>query len=146
MGEAAEWVKAGMPVSEQDAEFSFWNREGCDSEHIEGMIFNYFGWCGCADVLAMAEYLLATFDEIERRFSADATRPTPNYAEGPFPDALTLTDGSRYLIWCLMDDKGWLEHGSSVRGSWLTDEAKDVARPLLKWVVERERELDEEPK
>jgi hypothetical protein len=139
---AREWVRAGMP-SEGQKDPDLWYSAKSQSNYlVNDLATTYFDWCGCAPEGEMAEYLLATLEEVERR----SNRPKGEslgedaYSNGPFPDAATLTEGSRYLLWCWIDAQGWIEHGIAIRGSWLTEEAREIAMPLLRWIIKHEKE------
>lgn len=44
--------------------------------------------------------------------------------------SLLPDDGLRMVVLGSIDEKGWIEHGGTIEGSWLTDEGKTVLAGL----------------
>ncbi len=78
------------------------------------------GFCGCYDDELME-------DVIAVLMAFDADKP-PHYSTLP----ISGPDKYRELILHAMDNAGLIEHGTSIRGSWLTDKGKEVLQTVKK--------------
>jgi len=76
-------------------------------------VANEMGWCGCGDHDAL-DRMMTTY--LESR--ASEVWPKPALEE--------VSADATLLLAYLADQQGWTEHGTSIRGAWLTDDGKEV--------------------
>lgn len=121
-----------------DPEFNIVDEEGVHHDGIEGWCASFLGFCGCGrpeDPLETVLGVLSAFEAMRaaRDVKDDATanmaweqihRIAPT--EGEYA-------GLGYSLLYMLDDKGLIDHGSSVHGSWLTDDGKEFLARLRKW-------------
>lgn len=92
------------------------------------------GFCGC-----YSDDLFSDIMAVLRKFEK---KPCLYY------DAINLDGPDKYkeMILHVMTDKGLLEHGSSVRGSWLTERGKQVIKTIMdnEWGFLRNRNISSE--
>jgi hypothetical protein len=101
-------------------DLSYTAPDGCRYESPKNYAWvGLLGFCGC-----YSHHLYdLTFDILQKLYIANQTD------DGYFYDYIDKTDDHKSLqelILHVFDDKGWTEHGSSVRGSWLTSEGLEV--------------------
>ena len=79
---------------------------------VETFIVDYLGFCGCYD-----EEVIDDIINVFKIFYKEGSHYYTDIAE-----ELELPLKYVHLILNILDSKGWLEHGTSVRGSWITKE------------------------
>jgi hypothetical protein len=98
---------------------SYTDEEGYYWENYWEYIENKLGLCGCIDEDITDDIFSVLLQLGESSGSVYYTNFT---IEGP--------DKYKELILHLLDSKGLIEHGGSIRGSWLTDEGREVVKKL----------------
>ena len=89
---------------------------------VKAFFYNELGACGCSDIKAMIVEV--------KRFLSWADSQSPDYDNRIRFDELYGSEGIFYLIAGMLDHAGLIEHGSSIRCSWLTSEGIDLLSAL----------------
>lgn len=84
----------------------------------------FLGLCGCGDPDAVMDYLGELLERIEQG--------NPPEGEG--------LDWIFFLYWA--DDKEFADHGTSIRGAWLTEKGKEILNDIRK-IKEARKETGE---
>lgn len=137
------------PSGLSEPSFEDWIDAGCPEEiEHEGMFYGYdflcseLGFCGCgwaarAAAARAAMWLRDVLVRLKvRGHYSDMGRwmECPiDYAHGPL-DSKDLPEGLFWLLWYWIDDKGLVEHGTNVRGSWLTPKGERWLRGLSAFI------------
>lgn len=100
---------------------------------IHDWLFCDLGFCGCGDPEAALEFLRDTLNLLNKEFDERWDGMQKRFPDGP----MSWT----YLY--MLDDKGLTEHGSNIRGCWLTDKGKDILSALNAYSIEQIIENDE---
>lgn len=100
------------------------------TDEQEEEIMSLFGFCGCG----VPQAAITTIHECLKRikYHTDDTQYSKEGYENL--NAYPTDEGSRYIIWYLLDAKGFTEHGGSVPG-WLTPEGYDLLKKLDSYAV-----------
>lgn len=88
-------------------------------------VWELLGFCGCGDPDAALAYVadtLAKFALPEGSYDAIAAQF----------DGSGIPDGLSYFYLYRLDDLELIEHGSNIRGSWLTERGKNLLGVLLR--------------
>lgn len=96
-------------------------------------VFTDLGFCGCGDPEGALEFLRDTLNLLNKEFDERWEGMQKRFPDNP----MSWT----YLY--MLDDKGLTEHGSNIRGCWLTDKGKAVLELLNKYTSEQISENDE---
>lgn len=83
-----------------------------EAEEIDDIECDMLGLCGCGNPEEVREY-------IRERLERVANKQYPDYEE----------IAEMFFLY-VADNRGWLEHGGTIRCSWLTDKGKDVLKTL----------------
>ena len=93
------------------------------------------GWCGCGEPYAALQFLGEVLEAF--RVSLDERDPTETREESEArylkPSRLCGAEGNPGLAYGYLynlDAVGLTEHGSNVRGSWLTDKGHEVLQAI----------------
>ena len=100
-----------------DANRVFWKGDDNPGVH-EWYFVEIMGFCNCYDDNLFSDIMavLAAFEQNNRLYYDKFN------IEGP--------DKYKELILHVMTDKGLLEHGSSIRGSWLTEKGLGIIKTI----------------
>lgn len=111
---------------------------GPEEFEIEGQAFHWscftgdLGLCGCGAPETAADRLLGILRRIKesQEWTAHCKGPRPHEYGSEVGVDPNQDEGLYWLLWYWIDDRGWIEHGSSVRGSWLTQEGERAIEVL----------------
>ena len=87
-------------------------------EEMHEWVFDWF--CGCGDPEGALDFLRDTLGIINSEFDERWDRMQARFPDSPMSWTYLYT----------LDDKGLIEHGSNIRGCWLTDRGKEVLAGL----------------
>jgi hypothetical protein len=59
----------------------------------------------------------------------------------PEIEALLPNEGIYHFVFYVLDHKGFIEHGTSIGGSWITDKGKELLVDI-EWCIENEKDID----
>ena len=96
-------------------------------------VFTDLGFCGCGDPEGSLDFLRDSLNDINKESDERWNAMKARFPEGP----MSWT----YLY--MLDDKGLTEHGSNIRGCWLTDKGKAILELLNKYSSAQISENDE---
>lgn len=105
-------------------------------EDIYNWVFCELAFCGCGDPEGALEFLRDTLNLLNKEFDERC-----NGIKKRFPDSPMSWS---YLY--MLDDKGLTEHGSNIRGCWLTDKGKGILAALNAYSIEQIIEGSEDAK
>jgi predicted transcriptional regulator len=91
-----------------------------------GTVTDTFDICGCYDNGVIAEWI-AVMELLD----------TDDSYYTKIAEKLNLAPNHVHAILHVLDNAGLIEHGSTIRGSWLTDKGRD-AIPVIKKILEDE--------
>ena len=122
-------------------EFNIRDDEGVHHDGIAGWCGSFLGLCGCGCPEEALDTALGVLSAVEARTEAwrakDKATDEMAYEQlkrlVPFDGEYA---GLGYAFMYLLDSKGLLEHGSSIGGSWLTDDGKEFLARLREWKSE----------
>lgn len=109
----------------------FLDDEGVFHETLTDFVRSQLGWCGCGpsdDAMVLVRDVLTLLDERSHRNRAGeqgAWKEVTRRLDLIVPDS-TLG----YVLLYALDAVGWLEHGTGIRGSWLTPDGELALRLL----------------
>lgn len=86
--------------------------------------FSKMKFCGCGDPEGVKAWLLAVLEALQRRSESGWK---DNQVE---ETVLKAPNDLLYFVFYTLDAMGLLEHGGNVRGSWLTEEGKELLSML----------------
>lgn len=110
----AAWLDAGAPKFFKFSGESYsWS---CFTDEL--------GFCGCGDPGIAAERLRDILTKIARK----DIEPVPYGSEVGVDEQ--SDPGLYWLLWYWIDEKEWIEHGTNVRGSWITPKGERAIRIL----------------
>jgi len=94
-----------------------------DGDYLRGLIGDKLGICGCGDNSIVIDFLIAALKAIRKRCE-------PGWDRAEFEDVFRGNGdtGDTLFFWMalyFLDRSGLIEHGTSIRYSWLTDEGRD---------------------
>lgn len=92
---------------------------------VKALFYNEFGACGCSDIEDMIRVIKML---LEWASSSSAPRKY---------DTLFNDDGVFYLLAGRLDSMGFIEHGVSIRFSWITDKGTSLLNALNKFTPEQ---------
>ena len=92
---------------------------------IQAYFYNSFHACGCSEL-----------DEMIKEVKRVLSWATQNIMERVCFSKLYENSGCFYLIAGLLDSVGFLEHGTSIRGTWATEAGKSFLGALNKFTEE----------
>lgn len=96
---------------------------GVAHESMADFLGSVLGLCGCAEEEPTLDRVHDVLDAIEgQRF--DEFRALLRFDEDP---------AAFYLATCLLDVRGLVEHGTSIRAGWLTDDGRLYLEMLREW-------------
>ena len=93
--------------------------------------YEKLNWCGCGDPNMAKEVIKDYLEVVKAKFDSNADFKEKFGVKFVYDDKLLL---------CLaytLDAAGFTDHGSSIRGAWLTDEGK-----MFLWLLEQNRDID----
>lgn len=99
---------------------------------------NMLGFCGCGSPDEAMLYVGSILKAIEARTVSD-------WKVNAVGEAVNLSEDhpAFWVIWYHLDSRGLLQHGTGIRGSWLTDKGKEALR--LCRIVEKQLHEQEAP-
>lgn len=126
-------VMDGMTHDPDDDEFAYTDADGMSWSGLEEVLaIKVFGFCMCGapdlalrlmrDALRLADMQSPSDYDAHRAWYHAIYRPACEAVFGDKP-------GVEEVVWYLLNDKGLLEHGSSVPG-WLTDKGRELLADL----------------
>lgn len=114
--------------------------KGCEwPNKIQAEMNGELNWCGCGSNIEAIKFLR----EILRCFK----REDWSESNKKLDKLLHVTDnecGLYYSYLYMLDKTGYIEHGGSIGGSWLTQKGKDILEMIDLSDEELELKLDEE--
>lgn len=101
-----------------DKEYMYIDQDSCSWDNIQDWIMiGVFGLCGCGHSVDIGDDVINIIISLgNKKFQEKA-----------------WDDKYEELILHLLDSKGLTEHGSTVYGSWLTDEGKNILSIIKKY-------------
>lgn len=96
-------------------------------DEINDWVFCDLGFCGCGNPEGALDFLRDTLNLIDKEFDERWEGMKNRFPDNP----MSWT----YLY--MLDDKGLTEHGSNIRGCWLTEKGKDILTALNSFTVEQ---------
>lgn len=101
-----------------DKENEWLGPDGCHYESdAELLAIGVFNLCGCSDEYESFKVIRDTLTHFNE------WREKNTYWNDLVKTVFNGVEGAAYLVCGLIDDK-FIEHGTAIRGSWLTDEGK----------------------
>lgn len=119
-------------------EFNIRDEDGVHHDGIAGWCGSFLGLCGCGCPEETLDTALGVLSAIEVR-SAAWEANDDSAAEQAYEQLNRLAPfegehaGLGYAFMYMLDAHGLLEHGSSIGGSWLTDDGKEFLARLREW-------------
>lgn len=95
---------------------------------VEAIVGGVFGWCGCGNPEAVAEYILQglrNVKECRELVEQDKYDEAVKHKFAP--------DGPYTLLMYCFDKAGLIDHGGSVCACWLNEDGLKVLRKLEEW-------------
>lgn len=102
-------------------------------EDLHNWVFCDLGFCGCGDPEGALEMLRDTLNLLNKEFDERWDEIKRRFPDNP----MSWT----YLYF--LDDKGLTDHGSNIRGCWLTEKGKGILAALNAYTIEQIIEGDE---
>lgn len=95
-------------------------------KELNDWVFGELGFCGCGDPAGALTFLRDTLNLMNQEFYSRYAEMQKRFPDGPLSWS--------YLY--MLDDKGLTEHGSNIRGCWLTEKGQTILAALNAYPVE----------
>lgn len=120
-------VKLRVNSEWKEQDFAFLAPDGCNYDSPTRYLASTIGLCGCASdsLEELAVYLM------KKLYEADVNEESFYYE---YKDKTELEQDHQELMLHVLDRSKLTEHGSAVRGSWLTDEGRKMCELLFEVV------------
>ena len=119
-----------MPYSFEDKrqdDGDYLDEEGISYANAEEYLGHQFSFCGCGCPEKALLFMRDVFHTLDTK--GGSTKEWEERFKRQNEFWKSIPDGLMYIIWYLLDDKGFTEHGGSVPG-WLTDKGLTMMHDL----------------
>ncbi len=117
-----------MNIDKYYKEDGYYDKDECYYKDTESFIIT--GIFDLADGREAIETIAKVFEHF------NTWTETNKYWDDLVNDVFNGNEGAAYISASLLDNKGFIEYGTSIRGSWLTDEGKEIYADCLE-IIER---------
>lgn len=103
-----------------------------DAEELSEFYYDHLKWCGCGEPWAALSFLGEVLAAIDQRHPEGVSEEESHAAYMKLFEVLGMeaNPGLAYGYLYSIDAYGLLEHGSTIRGSWLTAKGKEVMKAI----------------
>jgi hypothetical protein len=113
----------------EEAGYGWIDEEGISFTDLDGLLGARLGFCGCGMPRKALELVRTALREIKKVTDAHYVQGAWERRDEALAEAGLTTDGARYFLFYMLDDRGLIEHGVSVPG-WLTVKGKELLLDL----------------
>lgn len=100
-------------------------------EELEQFYYGELQWCGCGDSETALRFLGEVLAAVEARYPEGVDNPDPEIYRKPLElVGMEEKPGMAYGYLYTLDSHGLIEHGSSIRSSWITEKGRSVLRAI----------------
>jgi hypothetical protein len=93
--------------------------DGVSYETAESVLGDVLGFCGCGDPESALEYVAKILQAAKEKKIYERWKELFN------------SEGQGYFVLYTLDNKGVIEHGTSVGSSWLTQKGKELLEDII---------------
>lgn len=108
-----------LTKEDKSEEFDFIDQDGASYNSPQEWLWSLLGGCGCGS----SDYFAEKSVKVLKHFATEHMKRDWDIYE----------DEAAEVIAHWMDSKGWIEHGTSIGGSWLSDEGKEIYEVIKKF-------------
>ncbi len=112
--------------------FEFLAPDGCHYENYSDYVWSgLLGFCGCSgESQEMLFSILKKLHKAKKNLLDENYKGNERFYFYEYENVSKEWKGFQELCLMIFDKLGWTEHGSSVRGSWLTSEGYEITKKM----------------